>query len=105
MMILSLNGFKNLQIRWLPFAAKDIEHIEKHLKDKTELGLKNVISEIFLSINRLKSSPGIGRPGRVTGTKELILKNYPYTIPYRVNGDFIEILRIFHQRKKWPKHL
>jgi plasmid stabilization system protein ParE len=39
--------------------------------------------------------PGIGRAGRVPGTRELVLhKNYIAT--YRVRGEDVEILRLHH---------
>ena len=43
----------------------------------------------------LMSHPLIGRPGRVTGTRESIV--HPnYIIVYRVTGDVIEILTVRH---------
>jgi toxin ParE1/3/4 len=38
----------------------------------------------------------IGRPSRVEGVRELSVRNAPYIIIYRVDGDVIEILAVYH---------
>jgi plasmid stabilization system protein ParE len=43
----------------------------------------------------------IGRPGRISGTRELVLTAFPYIIAYRVT-DRIEILAMMHGARRWP---
>ncbi|MGO9598023.1 MAG: type II toxin-antitoxin system RelE/ParE family toxin [Isosphaeraceae bacterium] len=50
----------------------------------------------------LKRNPALGRPGRVTGTREIMVPDTPYILPYRVRGDAVEILRFFHAARRWP---
>jgi toxin ParE1/3/4 len=50
----------------------------------------------------LVEMPHRGRPGRWQGTRELIIPSTPYLIPYRVRGEVIEILRVFHGARQWP---
>lgn len=38
----------------------------------------------------------MGRPGRIPGTRELIISSIPYIIPYRVKNNSIEVLRVLH---------
>ncbi|MDP2196877.1 MAG: type II toxin-antitoxin system RelE/ParE family toxin [Rhodocyclaceae bacterium] len=45
----------------------------------------------------------MGRPGRVPGTRELVVTRFPYILPYRVREQAVEILRIFHTSRKWPQ--
>lgn len=52
----------------------------------------------------LMSHPLIGRPGRVTGTRESVVHRN-YIIVYRVTGDVIEILTMRHVAQKWPGQL
>jgi toxin ParE1/3/4 len=47
--------------------------------------------------------PHRGRPGRWPGTRELVIPRTPYIVPYRVQGDLIEILRVFHGARRWPE--
>jgi plasmid stabilization system protein ParE len=47
----------------------------------------------------------IGRSGRLTGTRELVVSGTPYIIPYRVKEDRLELIAVFHGHQKWPKRL
>jgi len=51
----------------------------------------------------MKKEPAMGRAGRVAGTRELVVAETPYIIPYRVRGDAVEILRVFHAAREWPE--
>ena len=44
----------------------------------------------------------LGRPGRVLGTRELVVRGLPYIIPYRVRDNCIEVLRVLHTSRRWP---
>ena len=49
----------------------------------------------------LTSQPQMGRPGRVSGTRELIV--HPrYILAYRVRGEMIELLAFRHSARLWP---
>jgi toxin ParE1/3/4 len=62
-----------------------------------------VVQRILDAVNLLKKNPAMGRPGRVPNTRELVVAGTPYILPYRVRGDALEILRVFHTARKWPK--
>jgi toxin ParE1/3/4 len=51
---------------------------------------------------QLEEQPGLGRPGRVPGSRELIVSRTRYIVPYRVRGDTVEILRVFHSSRRLP---
>ena len=53
----------------------------------------------------LPENPQIGRPGRVPGTRELIIPKTPFIVPYRLQGNAIQILRIYHGARRWPENL
>jgi len=53
----------------------------------------------------LESHPQIGRPGRVVGTRELVVPDTPYISPYRIRHDRLELIAVFHGRQKWPLKL
>jgi len=46
--------------------------------------------------------PYLGRPGRVTGTRELVVTSTPFIVAYQVVDDRIEILAVFHGARIWP---
>ena len=51
----------------------------------------------------LPSSPEMGRPGRVPGTRELVIPRTPFIVPYRLVGNTIQMLRIYHGARRWPE--
>jgi plasmid stabilization system protein ParE len=50
----------------------------------------------------LMTMPNIGRSGNLFGTRELVFHEFPYIVVYRVRKTDIQILRIFHQSRKFP---
>jgi plasmid stabilization system protein ParE len=73
----------------------DLEDARAHISEEDPDAAGRVAARILGAVDRLSEHPGIGRPGRVPGT--------PYLIPYRVRDSVIEILRIFHTRRRWPE--
>jgi len=47
------------------------------------------INRINVAVGRLARLPSLGRPGRVAGTRELVVPGMPYIVPYRVKRDAI----------------
>jgi len=45
---------------------------------------------------------GLGWPGRTPGTREPVVMNTRYIVPYRVRGNTIEVLRVFHTSRRPP---
>ena len=67
-------------------------------------GAANRIAMMLLAaVERLAELPNLGRPGRAAGTRELVVPGTPYVIPYRLRGDRLEIVGVFHGGQKWPK--
>ena len=59
--------------------------------------LSIIIKESVINIANL---PGIGRPGKKIGSRELIINKYPYVLAYRVRNEILEVLAIIHQQRK-----
>jgi plasmid stabilization system protein ParE len=73
-------------------------------KDRPEAA-RQIAEKITSSAEMLLTYPAMGRPGRVAHTRELVVTNTPYIMPYRVKGQSIELLRVLHGAMKWPKNL
>ena len=64
-----------------------------------------MIERIRAAVMRLAASPALGRPGRVAGTRELVIPGTPYIVPYRVKGAVVQIITILHSAQRWPDRL
>ena len=47
--------------------------------------------------------PHIGHKSEHGTTREWVVTGLPYIIPYKIIGDSIEILRVFHTSRRRPK--
>jgi len=52
----------------------------------------------------LQTHAHLGRPGRITGTRELVIADTPFIVVYRVRRKLnrIEIFRFLHGAQQWP---
>jgi len=91
-----------LSIRWLPQAQSNrLEQLEFIARDNP-LAAINQDEEIERQINMLLAHPKMGRPGRVTGTRELVISSTPFVVIYRLQGQSIDVLRLLHSAQQWP---
>lgn len=90
-------------IKWLDDAINDLQALRQYIaKDKLSAA-NRLAKRILNAVSLLSDQPGMGRPGRVLGTRELIIPSTPYIIPYRVKNNSIEILRVLHVAMEWPE--
>lgn len=94
-----------MKLLWLPLALADRRNIYNYIDAESPSAAAAVDDRIWNSAGRLQQFPESGRPGRVAGTRELVVQRTPYVIAYRLQSDAIEILRIFHGAQRWPETL
>ena len=92
-----------MRLQWTPTASGNLEAIEAYIARDNPLAAIDVVLEILRQVEALKDHPGLGRPGRVEGTRELVISGLPYIVPYLVEGERIIVLRVLHAARKWPK--
>lgn len=76
-----------------------------YLDLESRLAAKLVNARIDEAVNLLMDFPGSGRPGRVAGTRELLIQGSRYVVAYSVRLDHIRILRLLHSAQEWPENL
>lgn len=93
-----------MQVRWLRKAAQNLEDAYDFLAKDNPKVAQAFVQDIYRLVNLLTIQPAMGRAGRVAGTRELVVQDYPFIIPYRVHQDEIYILRVFHTKLRLPSH-
>ncbi len=87
------------QLHWTPEAIQDREEIYDYIEADNPVAAL-ALDELFLEqAGRLVDHPGLGRPGRVTGTRELVAHRN-YILVYDVAGDLVRVLRVLHAAKQ-----
>ena len=86
-----------------PLANQDLDDIESYIFKDNPTAAVDVILTILDKIETvIATNPSIGRKGRMLGTREFVLSDLPYIIPYRVKDGALEILRIMHTSREFP---
>jgi toxin ParE1/3/4 len=89
---------------WSPEAIADIAALRAYIAHDDPAAAQRVALHIIRNVETLvPSSPEMGRPGRVPGTRELVIPRTPYIVPYRLVGNTIQVLRVFHGARRWPE--
>ena len=91
-----------MRIRWLRQALRNLDEEATFINTDDPAAARLVVDRIVTAVARLADDPAMGRPGRVPGTRELVVGRTRYIVPYRVRGDAVEILRIFHNSRRLP---
>ena len=92
-----------MRVRWLKRALKNLDEEAEYIARDNPQAAARIVERIATSVDRLAAHPASGRPGRVAGTRELVISGTVYLVPYRVRDDTVEILRVFHSARKWPE--
>ena len=91
-----------MKIEWSVSARADREAIFNYIEANNPSAAITVDKRISDRLNILLRLPRSGRPGRVEGTREVVINRTPYIAAYRIIGDTIRILRILHGARRWP---
>jgi toxin ParE1/3/4 len=91
-----------MQVRWLRTALRNLEDEAAYIAADDPAAARVVVGRVLHALSQLADQPSLGRPGRVPGTRELVVAGTRFLVPYRVKRDAIEILRIFHTSRKLP---
>lgn len=92
-----------MRLRWLSLAIADLVALRAFIAKDNPAAATEVARRIRHAVELLHGQVGMGRPGRVEGTKELVISGTPYIVPYRVKNGEIQVLRVLHGARRWPK--
>ena len=88
---------------WTPQALEDIASVYRHIAADHPMAAKRIVDVIRTSVAEiLLAFPEAGRPGRVEGTRELVIKGTPFIVPYSVGSEAIAVLGVHHAARRWP---
>ena len=90
-------------IDWLPQAVRNRFDQLDYIAENNPLAAADQDEEIERQVNMLYDHPKLGRPGRVKGTRELVISSTPFVLVYRLRGSQrVEVLRLLHGSQLWP---
>ena len=94
-----------MQIVWLKTAIKNLDELGAYIAQDNPIVASQIVNLITSQVKQLSTQPAMGRPGRILGTRELVISNTHYLVPYRIKNNTVEVLRVFHTSRKLPGNL
>lgn len=94
-----------MRLEWSAFAIEDRDAIFDYIEEDSPHAAVLVDDRIRVQVRQLLQFPETGRPGRIEGTRELVISLTPYIAAYRITGDIVRILRVLHGAQLWPDEM
>ena len=95
-----------MRIRYTRRALRHLAALRRFSTDRFGTATTTATLErIEATIDTLADNPGRGRPGRIAGTRELVMPGLPFIVAYRTTTSTIDILAILHGAQRWPEKL
>lgn len=92
-----------MRVRWLRKALRNLDEEAACIAADDPAAARLVVDRVLQAVAMLENQPGIGHPGRVPGTRELVVLKTRYIVPYRVRGEEVQVLRVFHASRRPPQ--
>ena len=90
-----------MRLSWSIQALIDFDEAQAYIAEDNPFAAQTVADRIWQASRRLPEQPQMGRPGVVPGTREWVVQRTPYVLVYRVKGEVVEIVRLWHGRRNW----
>jgi addiction module RelE/StbE family toxin len=94
-----------MRLEWSAFAIEDRDAIFDYIEEDSPHAAVVVDDRIRVQVRQLLQFPETGRPGRIEGTRELVISRTPYIVAYRIAGNTVRILRVLHGAQLWPDEM
>ncbi|AKP91659.1 type II toxin-antitoxin system RelE/ParE family toxin [Achromobacter ruhlandii] len=88
-------------VEWSSVARADLLAIVDYISDDNPDAAQRLKDDIETKAAQLPAHPGLYRPGRIAGTREMVVRAN-YIIVYAADALAVRILRILHAAQQWP---
>jgi toxin ParE1/3/4 len=94
-----------VQLHWSEEILADLRSIRNYIMPDSPDAAFTTEDEIITHAKFLAQFKEMGKPGRIRGTRELVVPSTPYIVLYKLDGEHVYLLRVFHGAQRWPKRL
>ena len=88
-------------LEWNTSAVADLMAIVDYISDDNPDAALAMMDEIQGKVEQLPAHPKRCRPGRVNGTRELVVRPN-YIVVYAETPEVVTVLRVLHTAQMWP---
>ena len=94
-----------MRLEWSILAQADRDAIFNYIETDSPQAAITVDGRIREQVETLARFPESGRPGRIEGTRELVILRTPYIVAYLIVRNTVRILRVLHGAQRWPEDI
>jgi toxin ParE1/3/4 len=91
-----------MKVQWTPRARQELADIFAYYLPLTRTTAVRLADRIQQSIGLLEQFPQLGRLSEDKSCRLLQVAGLPYLIPYRIEGQILEIIAVFDERQDRP---
>ena len=91
-----------MRLEWTLKSVGDLQEAGEFIAEGYPQASRKMGERVQEAIENLIEHPNLGRPGRVPGTRELVVSGTPFIVVYWVRGAAVQVLRVLHHSRKWP---
>ena len=93
-----------MNLFWLPGAIANRDAQIDYIAQERPRAAVEQGDRIEQQVSQLTDHPEMGRPGRIRGTRELVISRTPFIVVYRIKprAGRIELMRVLHGSQQWP---
>jgi len=88
-----------MKLLWTELARDDRRTIREYIAQDNPAAAVELDEQLSVRVNQLTEQPDIGRPGRVVGTRELVIHRH-YIVIYDVVAEKVQVLRVLHTSRR-----
>jgi toxin ParE1/3/4 len=92
-----------MKIRLMKAAIKDLRETQAYIAVDDPRAAKQVILRLQKAVELIATRPEIGRQNADGAAREWSAPGLPYVIPYRIVGDVLEVVRVWHTSRDRPE--
>jgi toxin ParE1/3/4 len=91
-----------MTLLWTRLAVHDLDAAYEYIAESNPVAAERIAERIAAAAAAIVQHPRIGKPGRVSGTRELVGAGTPFIVIYRMRLNRAEILSVMHGARMWP---
>lgn len=92
-----------MSIRLSNAAIKDLREAQAYIALDNPVAARQVVLRLQKAVELIALRPEIGRLSADKRTREWSVPGLSYVIPYRVVGDVLEVIRVWHTSRDRPE--
>jgi len=89
-------------VGWAPRAILDLRETWDYVAQDSEVAADRLVGKLQDAAENLDRHAKLGRSGRRSGVRELVVPGTAYILEYRIVRSLVEITRVVHGARRWP---